>query len=297
MEDIRRKSWQRVSPKTQKGTKRTHKRGKRKKERKCSCVRLKNESEGTIEIELKLRLQTMWKREMKKTKTKSIQKSESFKWFGRERWNGVLLQRRTRRRKIKKQAEKQKKGEKKNTLEREEKQPDGMTVNPFSSIWKERKWKKENVMNNKQLFHMLIAGVQTHRSNETLSVSKSDWSTIWMSSTTRTKLPFIVPFTKTLHSIAQCLCVITGHKRRSEQEKKEKQKHDWNREKTIEKTLLKKMHFWNKNNSVIQKHNEKWKTISKSCEKKHNDWNKQNYKSCTKWCETSKYISNNYNSE
>ena len=33
-----------------------------------------------------------------------------------------------------KQAEKQKKGYNKNTLEREEKQPDGMTVNPFSSI-------------------------------------------------------------------------------------------------------------------------------------------------------------------
>ena len=34
------------------------------------------------------------------------------------------------------------KGEKKNTLVREEKQPDGMTVNPFSSIRTKKKMKK-----------------------------------------------------------------------------------------------------------------------------------------------------------
>ena len=93
------------------------------------------------------------------------------------------------------------------------------------------------------MLYYLFAGVQKHTRNETLSVSKSDWSTIWMSSTTRTKLPFIVPFTKTLHSIAQCLCVITNHKRRNEQEKKEKQKHDKNREKTIEKNKWKRCTF------------------------------------------------------
>ena len=71
-------------------------------------------------------------------------------------------------------------------LEREEKQSSGMKVSPFESIEliemnKERKWKE--MMNNKQLSHILIAGVQKQRRDEALSVRKSERSTIRMRST------------------------------------------------------------------------------------------------------------------
>ena len=72
-------------------------------------------------------------------------------------------------------------------LEREEKQSSGMKVSPFESIVliemnKERKLKE--MMNNKQRGHILIAGVQKQRSEETLSVKKSERNTIRMRSTT-----------------------------------------------------------------------------------------------------------------
>ena len=64
----------------------------------------------------------MWKKEMKKTKitNKGFKKSESFKWFRREGWNGVLLQRQTRRRKIKSKQRNRKRRKEKHTGERRE---------------------------------------------------------------------------------------------------------------------------------------------------------------------------------
>ena len=85
----------------------------------------------------------MWKREKKKTKNKKEFRRVSPSNDSEERDEMELCcNTGQEKERSKTSRETKKKGEKKNTLEREEKQPDGMTVNPFSSIWKERKWKK-----------------------------------------------------------------------------------------------------------------------------------------------------------
>ena len=99
------------------------------------------------------------------------------------------------------------------------------------------------MIKNKHFCHMLIAGIQNKIGKEALSVWKSDWITIWISRTTWTKISGSVPITKTLYSIAQCLCVITNNKMRwtQEEEEDEKQKHDL---KTRKKKVIQK-NYWN----------------------------------------------------